>query len=386
MMSSIRTFIGSAVAARAKSVFGMVKLANPGTAVMHDTSLDPLLLFYRLKVAAYFRSEFVRVGAKAPLARVRYTNAGNPPRDVLIERNGRQFTLVVEKAAERGFTRSMRRMVCAYAYWLSLCPPEVKHITVNASDGDVVSNARFAASVRFPHHVGLPDPHFFQNYGFANELEAGKAAPKWHDRSDEIVWRGGMNGCGWVSFSPQDVDNPAVLQRLRMVMRLKGKLGLDVRFVELNRGMADFHPLALRQGLLGEPMPARSWLGRKFAIDIDGYTNTWSNLLVRMLYGCCVLKVESQFGYRQWYYDQIKPFEHYVPVSADMADFDEKIEWVRSHHAEARAIAERGQALARTLTFASQAQRAARLIEEHWGSDVPSYATGSSVPATVSSK
>ena len=95
---------------------------------------------------------------------------------------------------------------------------------------------------------------------------------------------------------------------------------------------------------------------------------------------------ESQFGFRQWYYDQIKPFEHYVPVSADMADFDEKIEWVRSHHAEAKAIAERGQALARTLTFASQAQRAASIIEEHWDRDVLSYATDSVAPASISSK
>ncbi|WP_378948947.1 glycosyl transferase family 90 [Mesorhizobium sp. ANAO-SY3R2] len=338
----------------------------------HASSLHPLHLFYTLKVARYFGSEFVRVGAKAPKVRICYTNSGNPPRDVLIERSGQQFTLVVEEAAERGFARSMRRVVCAYAYWLSLCPPEVTGITVNASDGEVVSNARFAASVRFPQHVGLPDPHFFQNYGFASELEAGKSAPGWDDRSDKIVWRGGMNGCGWVGFSPEDADNEAVQQRLRMAMRLKDKPGLDVRFSELHQSAAAFGPYLLRQGLLGEHKPARSWLGHKFAIDIDGYTNTWSNLLVRMLYGCCVLKVASQFGFRQWYYDEIKPFEHYVPVSADMADFAEKIEWVRSHAAEAKAIAERGQALARTLTFASQARRAASLIEEHWDRDIPS--------------
>lgn len=335
----------------------------------HAISLDPIRLYYRLNVAPYIRGEFVRVGAKAPQVRVRYTNAGNPPRDVLIERCGQQITLVVECAAEPRFTRFMRRMVSAYVYWLSLCPPEVRQITVNASDGDVASNARFAASIRFPHQVGLPDPHYFQNHGFGADMEIGKSAPRWEDRSDDIVWRGGMNGCGWVSFSPQDLDNPAVLQRLRMVMQLKGT-GADVQFVEMHRSARAFAPLALRQGLLGEPIPARSWLGRKFAIDIDGYTNTWSNLLTRMLYGCCVLKVESQFGYRQWYYDELKPFENYVPVAADMTDFAEKIEWVRSHDVEAKAIAERGQALARSLTFTSQARRAAGIIQEHWGRDI----------------
>jgi len=347
---------------------------------------DLVRLYHALPVAPYFRREFARVDAKAPQVRIRYTDAGNPPRDVRIERHGQQFTLVIEKAAERRFTRSMRRKVCAYAYWLSLCPPEVTRITVNASDGETVSNARFAASVRFPHHVALPDPHYFQNDGFAADMEIGRSAPRWEDRSDDIVWRGGMNGCGWVSFSPQDVDNPSVLQRVRMVMRLKDMAGTDVRLVDIRRSEADFAMLARRQGLLAEPMPARSWLGCKFAIDIDGYTNTWSNLLVRMLYGCCVLKVESQFGFRQWYYDELKPFEHFVPVCADMSDLAEKIEWVRSHDSEASAIAARGRALAQTLTFASQARRAAAIIEEHWDRDEQSYRAASAGSASISSK
>lgn len=344
----------------------------------HRTVLAASRFFAALKAARYFGSEFSRVGAKAPRIRVRYTNAGNPPQDVLIERQGDAdaMTLVVEDAGKRRITGAMRRMVCGYAYWLSLCPPQVKRITVNTSDGDAVTNARFAASVRFPHHIGLPDPHYFQNSGFAAERERGKSAPSWQDRSGDIVWRGGMNGTGWLSFSPEDRDNPAVLQRIRMVIRFKDNPGTDVCFCEMHPSALAFRSFAVRQGLLRSPIAASDWLGKKFAIDIDGYTNTWSNLLVRMLYGCCVLKVESQFGFRQWYYDEIKPFEHYVPVSADMADFAEKIEWVRSHDLEARAIAERGQALARSLTFTTQAHRAAGIIEDHWDRDDLSYAPG----------
>ncbi len=332
----------------------------------YSSTLNPLRLYSTRRVAPYFRCEFKRVGAKPPKVRIGYTDAGNPPRDVRIERHGQQFILVLESAATRWFSGYMRYKVCSYAYWLSLCPPEVRYITVNASDGEAVSNARFAASVRLPQHVGLPDPHFFQNDGFAAELERGQTAPRWEERSNDIVWRGGS---GWASFSPEDINNPAVLQRIRMVLQLRDMAGLDVKFVDLHPTADDYGTLADRQKLLGQPIAAQSWLGRKFAIDIDGYTNTWSNLLVRMLYGCCVLKVESQFGFRQWYYDELKPFEHYVPVAADMSDFREKIDWVRSHQIEAKAIAERGQALARKLTFATQARRAANLIEEHWDRD-----------------
>ena len=332
-------------------------------------SLDPARIYCALPAQAYFGREFERVGATAPKIRIRYRKTSNPPRDILIERRGADFTIVLEQSSTRLFTRFMRYKVCAYAYWLSLCPPAVTAITVNASDGEDVSRARFAPSVRFPQHVALPDPHFFQNFGFAAEAEAGKTAPDWQSRSDAIIWRGGMNGTGWMSLVPEDVDNPAVLQRIRMVMRLKGLAGVDARLMDMHASVAPYTALARAEGLLAEPLPAPTWLGHKFAIDIDGYTNTWSNLLVRMLYGCCVLKVASDFGYRQWYYDALRPFEHYVPVAADMSDFAEKIDWVRSHPAEASAIAVRGQALARTLTFASQASRAAELIETHWNRD-----------------
>lgn len=261
----------------------------------------------RLKLVRYFESEFARAGAKAPRLRVRYAKAGNPPQDILVERHGGEMTLVVEDVGKRRVTRLMQQMICAYAYWLSLCPPQVKRITVNTSDGETVTRARFAASVRFSRHIALPDPHFFQNGGFESERQAGRSAPQWQDRSDGIVWRGGLNGNGWLSFSPEDRDNPAVMQRLRMVMRLKDSPGTDVRFSDLQPSVSTFRPFAVRQGLLGSPIAAGEWLGKKFAIDIDGYTNTWSNLLVRMLYGCCVLKVESQFGFRQWYYDEIRP-------------------------------------------------------------------------------
>lgn len=317
--------------------------------------------------------QFNRVGAKAPPVRVRYRRADNPPNDVLIERRGEQLTVVVEDADKRRIRWGTRNMVCPFAYWLTRCPAEVTQIFVNTSDGEVVSNARFAASVRFPYHVGLPDPHYFQNHGFASEMVAGKSAPEWEARSDDIVWRGGMNGVGWLSWSEEDATNPAALQRMRMVMLLKNVPGTDVRFSELLSQANMFGPIAVSRGYLDSPIAAKTWLSRKFAIDIDGFSNTWSNFLVRMLYGCCVLKVQSQFGFRQWYYDKLVPYEHYVPVAADMSDFAEKIEWVRSNDAEASAIARRGQAFAQTLTFESQTRRAVEIIEEHWDRDVSSY-------------
>ena len=75
-----------------------------------------------------------------------------------------------------------------------------------------------------------------------------------------------------------------------------------------------------------------------------------------------MLKVASQLGYRQWYYDRIKPWEHFVPVQGDMTDLAEKVDWVRNHDREAEEIARRGQSLARSMTLEGETAEAVRII------------------------
>ncbi|MBN9025858.1 MAG: lipopolysaccharide-modifying protein, partial [Rhizobiales bacterium] len=69
-------------------------------------------------------------------------------------------------------------------------------------------------------------------------------------------------------------------------------------------------------------------------------------LYTRMLLGCCVLKVASPSGFRQWFYDEFVPWTHYIPVAADLSDIVEKVEWCRAHDQACREIAEAGQDLA----------------------------------------
>src|SRR5690606_40217674 len=128
------------------------------------------------------------------------------------------------------------------------------------------------------------------------------------------------------------------------------------------RTLAAFAPL----GLTGDPRAEAKWLGDKYAIDIDGWTNAWSNLLIRMHFGCCVLKVASADGYRQWWYDRLIPWEHFVPVRADMSDLLEKIDWVRTNDSEAAAIASHGQPIDRCMALESETAHAARAVEADW--------------------
>jgi hypothetical protein len=80
------------------------------------------------------------------------------------------------------------------------------------------------------------------------------------------------------------------------------------------------------------------------------------------LTGSPVLKVASPCGYRQWYYDRLRPWTNFVPVSAEMTDLMEKIAWLRRHDDTARRIGENGQALAMSLRYEAELGAAGRTI------------------------
>ena len=176
---------------------------------------------------------------------------------------------------------------------------------------------------------------------------------EWSRRSNTLRWRGWTNGGGQTDYSrPDAMWDETVHPRIRMALILKGVAGTDAAF--LGTGYPGLRTRLQKDGLLRDGILEADWIGDKYALDIDGHTNTWTNFLIRLHLGCCVLKVDSQFGYRQWYYDRIRPWEHFVPVRADMRDLVEKIDWLRSNDSRAREIAGNGRRFARTMTFESE--------------------------------
>ena len=100
----------------------------------------------------------------------------------------------------------------------------------------------------------------------------------------------------------------------------------------------------------------------KYQIDIDGNTNSWPGLFQKLLTRSPVLKVASPRGYRQWYYDRLRPWVNFVPVAQDMSDLIEKILWLRSHDDAGRRIGEAGKALADSLDYEGEIARSGRVV------------------------
>lgn len=233
---------------------------------------------------------------------------------------------------------------------------DTREVGVDLTDGYSPVPRGFSFCSAREDAILIPDPVFFNSDGYA-QFRKRRQRKAWSRRKDIVLWRGTSTGAGAVTTASMDPADPQLRARIRMCLRLAGVPGTDARIrkTESDAAPAD-HERLLRHGLLGGKVSQAAWGRYKFALDVDGHTNAWSNFFVRLLLGCCVLKVQSEGGYRQWYYERLQAWSHYVPVRADMSDLLEKIEWCRSHDADCERIAATAAELAHRMTVDSEVQ------------------------------
>lgn len=229
------------------------------------------------------------------------------------------------------------------------------------ADGPLLAFSSF-----HPATILVPDRGFMSSGGYARERRRASAAPAFIDRDPTIVWRGKPTGQGRLVGHPLDPTDSTLRQRVRLCLRLHhlatgSPRGGDAADVDAKIVLGAAAPPEIASayraaGILGPTIPQASWCRRRFAIDIDGNSNAFSNLFIRLLYGCCVIKVASPLGFRQWYYHRLKPWQHYVPVAADLSDLEEAIAWCQGHPRDCREIAAAGQGLALAMTVESERQ------------------------------
>lgn len=233
----------------------------------------------------------------------------------------------------------------------------VSEVSGDISDGEESGPGKVAFSATDSGAILIPDSEFYRSRGYHSyRAAAGAWQTGWTARREEIVWRGSTTGRGQISTPDMAVDDAGLIQRTRMCLMLRTTPGVDARFVIVVQSADPTQDgrCLVQAGILGGHIDPMTWLVRKFAIDIDGNSNAWSNLFTRLLAGCCVLKVASPFGYRQWYYDALRPWEHFVPVEADLSDLHERIAWCRTHDRQCAEIAAAGRDFAVRRTFETE--------------------------------
>lgn len=195
----------------------------------------------------------------------------------------------------------------------------------------------------------IPDFIFLGSKGYAGvRTYFEHEVSSWDARTSVAYWRGSTTG-------HREATDVFSLPRAKLCALGKSNQDLiDARLVDLVQVSAAEQDTLISAGLTAERDDWRALSKYRFHIDIDGNTNSWPGLMFKLLSGGLVFKVESPFGFRQWFYDRLKSGEHYVTVRSDLSDLVAKIEHFRDDPVAAERIAENGLRLARSLDHESE--------------------------------
>jgi hypothetical protein len=161
----------------------------------------------------------------------------------------------------------------------------------------------------------------------------------WEKKISKILWRGSLTG----SVANNDLLGS---ERLRFLHHAQ-----ELDFVDIGlTGYTQHHDPQLLQKV-AELYPLKNSVSPgdaqayKYLIDIDGNSCSYSRMAWILFSNSTLFKHASDNI--QWYYDDLQPYVHYVPVAQDFSDLQTQFEWSETHPAEAREIAENGRMFAK---------------------------------------
>ena len=211
----------------------------------------------------------------------------------------------------------------------------------------------------------IPDPIFLAGNGY-EEVKRTYGSPgiPWQERRPTAFWRGTTTG--WHDCRGEPLEHWRDLPRIRLCELGTTAAGADLLDVGITGVVQVEDPSAVaeveRSGLMKRPTPWRDFQARKLQIDIDGNTNSWPGLFMKLATGSPVLKVASPGGFRQWFYDRLIPWYNFVPVAADLSDLLDKVAWLLARDEVAHQIGRNGQLLADSMTKRGEMVLAERTI------------------------
>lgn len=202
----------------------------------------------------------------------------------------------------------------------------------------------------------VPDADMLNSHAYSTIRE--HLLPNWEQRKPLAYWRGTDTGCVFYS-------QPDNCQRVKLCMLSKD------------------HPYLLDAGITavqGEHDILKSFYNRldilkvreqqerifefRYQIVADGNSSAWAGLFNILLSGGVLLKIDSEEGFMQWFYNRLEPWINYVPIKNDLSDLVEKIIFLNQHDSLAKSIANNGRNLAISIDYDYALEYAAMVVHK----------------------
>jgi hypothetical protein len=179
----------------------------------------------------------------------------------------------------------------------------------------------FSKKISDKNSIAIPDIYYIEQQGYVNTniKKINDNRILYSDKKNECVYRGSITSITTYNFiNYQDKDGLNQREYLKRLYK--------------NGGIKNFN---FEDGI----MSIEDQLKYKYILDVDGHSNTWCATVWKLYSGSVLLKTNSIW--KQWYYDELKPWIHYVPIENDFSDINEKIQWCIDHDKECFNITQR---------------------------------------------
>jgi hypothetical protein len=275
---------------------------------------------------------------------------------------------------ERYKTKYGRAFVAATAMTFATRHAEVSSGQVSIALCDEGEQGALSFCGNHPDAILIPDYRFLQTLGYQEfRASVNRDWIPWSQRKPVVFWRSMANG---PIFEPTDPDDWSWLPRVHLCDTAAGlaqRFPIDVKITGIPPGVREMYAeyVPSMERFYGASVAPIDFMGYRYLIDIDGWANAYAGFFQKLLTGSTVLKVASPRRYRQWYYDRLQPWEHYVPVASDLSDLESAVDFVFTNEAEAYAIGQRGREVALAMTLESEMAHMAATVAAVQGSFDP---------------
>jgi hypothetical protein len=193
----------------------------------------------------------------------------------------------------------------------------------------------------------IPDDYFMRAHGYDNFRVYNMLS--WEIKKPLAYFRGRDTGIDYY----KSIANTQRFKLALLSKEFSNYIDVAITAAQYGKNVEDHYK---ELGIFGASEPQEMVFEYKYQIDVDGVSNSWPGLFIKLLSGGVVLKVDSPEGFRQWYYNKLDPWINYVPVKADLSDLVKIIEYLQKNDAHAREIGKNGRDLALSIDYKSSVE------------------------------
>lgn len=159
----------------------------------------------------------------------------------------------------------------------------------------------------------------------------------WTKKKDMAVFRGSNTGIGHADFNNVRIKLCSMFQSHPYCN--VGITSWNSRYRKLCGNPNLLKPVQSIQ--LSNSLTLEEQSTYKYIIHVQGHTQAF-RLSIELAMRSVILLVQGK--YSLWYESKLEPWVHYIPVSEDLSDLDERIQWCLEHDSECELIAKQARA------------------------------------------